>query len=1632
MRFALVLLLSFLARAVGQDVRITEFMPVNTTGLLDQDGTPQPWIEIWNPNPSSKVVLTNWRLSHAGTQWTFPTDFEIPPDEYVVVFASGKNRVDPTAPLHTSFTLNSNGGATLQLLRNDSSVASTFANYPAVPANSSYGRDRTEVNVVGTYSSPTPGASNNYTGPGVAGKVTISVPPRAFTGILSVQLAQVVPSANAVIRYTLNGSVPTASSTQYSGNPISITSSVQLRARVFEVGKLPGETETAGYLLLDGTTLNFNTATPLIVVSNFGLGTFPDTGDQAAYMWVWEPGTNGRAYLSNLPTLGTRAAVDRRGSSTLGAPKTNFNLEARKSRDDDDRDISLLGMPQGADWVFHAPYEYDRSLLHNPFMYALSNRIGRQAMRTRMAEVFVETSGGTLNFTGGASGDYFGMYNVMEKVRRGNDRVDVTRLDPYDNDAVRKTGGYIFKVDRQDAGDTGFSAGQTMAYYYPKEVEIRTPTRDPQEQYLTGFMTSFNTALNSTNFTDPTTGYAAWMDVASAVEHHLLNVWSFNVDALRLSAYMHKDRGGKLVFGPIWDFDRALSSTDGRDANPATWRSQSTPDSGTDFFNHVWWRRMFADPDFYQKYIDRWVELRRTTFAPTSVDALLDLLNAELTSEGVDRDLARWGKAKRSWTSPFTNTVYPAGQAAEVQRIKDYLQQRANFMDSQWVGPVSADVPTGTVAPGTSVTLTAAPGSTIFYTLDGSDPRPSGGGAPTGGSSVTLYSGPIPVSGAVRIKARAYNPNWTALTGPNNPPLVSRWSGLTDVRYTTTAAATPATLAITEIQYNPVGPNAAELAVDPTFAPGDFEFIELKNVGSSAIDLGGVEISGGIRFTFTNDAATALEPGEYILIAGNSSALGARYGNVGKVAGAFAGDLSNTSDLITIKTASGVVVADFAYQDQWYPLTDGSGRSLEAAQPAPGNYASAAFWRASFRAQGSPGFEDVPVAISEQPTGATVNPGTLVQLSVIASGQPAPTYQWRRNGEALQGETNAAYTIAAAQEGDEGMYDGVVSNIGGSVVSDAVSVSVNDPVNFTSHPQSQTVNPNATVTFSVQVTGTGPFSYQWRKNGAPLDVDSTPTLEFAANEEAEGTYDVQVTNPVGTVTSDPAVLVVNDPVMITEFPQGTTVNPGAPVMLQVKATGTQPLTFQWLRNGQEIPGETADTLSFTAAEALEDMYAVKVTNIVNTETTAGVMVAVNDPITITLQPQSRVVRPDGSARFEVAAIGTAPLQFQWRRNEEPIPGANGTVLEIASVGESNLGTYDVVVGNVVGNVESDPATLAFVDWQIAARRYQGILTAAYETPAPAEKHVGRVTASLSKTGKYTGKVEFAGLQATFKGELNLNLQAEETVVFRDAPSLIMTIFYDGVEQRINVEAWRVGQPGESWRTAAAGVEKHSARAPSPQRGRYTVLLTPQRDPSEAAPGFLLLNVATSGSAAWTGRLPDGGRFVGSAWGTADQALAVYSAPYGNRAPKAGHVAGRLPLSSVAFTSEFSWHRPAQRAGEAALAELLTADGAPYVPPPRNTRVLPFPSVQLRLFSAIGLLEPVATLGTNNRFDFGFPNTLKWKMAVKTATGELQGSYFDAFANKTWKLHGIIMQPQNRGAGFGFGRNGIVRWELVEP
>ena len=372
---------------------------------------------------------------------------------------------------------------------------------------------------------------------------------------------------------------------------------------------MPGPLHSESYLQLDACLVETNSNLPAIVIYNFGAGGVPVDDYQFVNMSLYEP-QGGITSLTNLPTLTARAGIHLHGSSTLDLPKQAFSVDFWDDLDND-ADYSPLGLPAESDFVLYAPDNFEPVLIHNPLIYQLSNEIGRYAPRTRFVEVYLNTTGGPVT-----AANYNGIYVLEEKIKWDKNRVDITKihsvdnLNPQDNTAPNVTGGYMMKIDRLGPGESGFNAaGQTIVYNYPKEPEINTPQRAPQKQYLQNYMDSFGAALNGANYTSPINGYRAFVDVPSWIDHHILNVTAFNVDALRLSAYFYKDRTNELVFGPIWDFDRSQGSTDGRDFSPRFWRAP-IPDYGTDYFNYPWWGRMFTDIDFWQAWIDRYEDLR--------------------------------------------------------------------------------------------------------------------------------------------------------------------------------------------------------------------------------------------------------------------------------------------------------------------------------------------------------------------------------------------------------------------------------------------------------------------------------------------------------------------------------------------------------------------------------------------------------------------------------------------------------------------------------------------------------------------------------------------------------------------------------------------------------------------------------------------------------------------------------------------------------------------------------------------------------------------------------------------------------------------------------------------------------------
>jgi uncharacterized repeat protein (TIGR01451 family) len=212
---------------------------------------------------------------------------------------------------------------------------------------------------------------------------------------------------------------------------------------------------------------------------------------------------------------------------------------------------------------------------------------------------------------------------------------------------------------------------------------------------------------------------------------------------------------------------------------------------------------------------------------------------------------------------------------------------------------------------------------------------------------------------------------------------------------------------------------------------------------------------------------------------------------------------------------------------------------------------------------------EVPV-ITSQPSNQSVTNGGTAQFSVTASGTQL-VYQWRLAGTNLPGATNATLTITNSQPKDAGSYTVEVGNPAGVELSAPATLTVLGPLVITAQPASQTVVRGANVTLSVGVTGTPPITYQWEFNGVDLPSGAVSPLVLTNIQSSQaGNYRVRITNPVGTIFSSNAIIIVNEPPTFTLHPVSSTNIVGTSITLTGQATGTAPLTYQWYFNRTNV------------------------------------------------------------------------------------------------------------------------------------------------------------------------------------------------------------------------------------------------------------------------------------------------------------------------------------------------------------------------------------------------------------------------------------------------------------------------------
>lgn len=359
-----------------------------------------------------------------------------------------------------------------------------------------------------------------------------------------------------------------------------------------------------------------------------------------------------------------------RGQSSAKFPKPGYSVEIRDEKGEG-MDVSMFGLPPADDWVFHGPY-VDKSLMRNALAHWLFRQAGHYSPRTKHFDLYI-------------NGVYRGVYVLIEKIKRGKYRVNVSKLKETDVSGDDVTGGYIWAFDKtgtntggmgnEDINKEGFKTadGLNVIMHYPKKENLQQQQQAYLKKYLEDLENLFKNGKNGS-------GYENYVDMTSALDYVLHEEVTNNSDSYWCSFFLHKpkeSKGGKVTLGPAWDFNLAMSNGSqpenggnnnggnngfnwnmwggggmgggGMGSSGTTgWQIESTMKTGMSGLKIPnWLLGMWKDSHYQSELKKRWAELRSGVWHTKTMDVYLDSMKTYLT-KAADRNFKRWPNLGKS------------------------------------------------------------------------------------------------------------------------------------------------------------------------------------------------------------------------------------------------------------------------------------------------------------------------------------------------------------------------------------------------------------------------------------------------------------------------------------------------------------------------------------------------------------------------------------------------------------------------------------------------------------------------------------------------------------------------------------------------------------------------------------------------------------------------------------------------------------------------------------------------------------------------------------------------------------------------------------------------------------------------
>lgn len=353
-----------------------------------------------------------------------------------------------------------------------------------------------------------------------------------------------------------------------------------------------------------------------------------------------------------------------RGNSTWSAPKKPYKLKLDKKQD-------LLGMGANKHWVLLANY-YDVSMLRNKITYWLGSQLGMEfTPKCEFVNVVM-------------NGEYLGSYYLCEHVRVGKTRVNIDDLEEDEaskNATDEKTisGGYLLSLCPDVTEEKQKFTTDRQNSFLIESPSFEDYLNEAQVNYIKNYVQKTENAIYGKDFKDESgISYQDYMDIDSAIDYYWIQEVSLNGDGfLSNSSYLYKKRDGKLYWGPLWDFDYVAWGATEYTRNLCTGFEQN---------GRVWYDRLFQDPVFYNRAVERWKTVREKILEACEDGGQIDKYSAR-QYESQRHNYEIWEKYSDSYLI-WDEALSPGSVTydSEVTRLKEWMRERVAWIDDNLSG----------------------------------------------------------------------------------------------------------------------------------------------------------------------------------------------------------------------------------------------------------------------------------------------------------------------------------------------------------------------------------------------------------------------------------------------------------------------------------------------------------------------------------------------------------------------------------------------------------------------------------------------------------------------------------------------------------------------------------------------------------------------------------------------------------------------------------------------------------------------------------------------------------------------------------------------------------------------------------